>query len=118
MANRRLQLEIERLHESPSQYYSLSVDPNNILNWSANIHCLPIKGLKKTYDIEIEIICPHNYPFYPPSVKFLKPVKHACINKIGILSPDLLGGEWSPAFTLSSLMLVIVSLLTDNKQTF
>ena len=118
MANRRLQLEIDRLPENISQYYSLSVDPNNILNWSANIHCLPIKNLRKTYDIDIDIICPYNYPFNAPLIKFLKPVNHPCVSRDGILSPDLLGTEWSPAYTLSSLMLMIVSLLTDNRDTY
>ena len=117
MANIRLQREIASLPQNICQYYSLHVDPNNILNWSANIHCLPIKGIRKAYNIEVEITCPQTYPFHPPVIKFLKKLDHPCVDKnTGQLK--IPHNSWTPTFTIGSIMHLVVSLLTDNKETY
>ena len=113
----RIQREIRQMKEDShiSPYYSLSHDPNNFYIWSANIHCLPdLRHQGKDYNLEI--LCPPDYPFKPPIVKFLDPVECMCVsNATGLLRLDILNKEWTPGFSLSSLMLSICSILTDNE---
>lgn len=113
----RIQREIKQMdadsHISP--YYSLSHDPNNLYIWSANIHCLPdIRHEGKNYNLEI--LCPPDYPFKPPIVKFLDPVNCPCVsNATGLFKIDILTKGWSPGLTLRGIMLSICSVLTDNE---
>jgi len=114
---RRMQREILSMQNDMdvSPYYSLAHDPDNPYIWSANIHCLPdIRHDGKNYNLEI--LCPPEYPFKPPIVKFLDPVECACVSKAtGLFKIDILTKEWSPSLTLTTIMLTICSVLTDNE---
>lgn len=121
--NRRLQKEIKDYNSqdatySTSNYYSLSYDSNNLLNWSANIHCIPVKW-HEGKDYNLEITLPDNYPFSPPTVRFLNNVNCLCVSReTGIISLDILNtgqrGNWSPAFTIAGIIVSIISVLTDE----
>eukprot|EP00300_Choanocystis_sp_HF-7_P005542 c14135_g1_i2.p1 GENE.c14135_g1_i2~~c14135_g1_i2.p1 ORF type:complete len:134 (+),score=26.64 c14135_g1_i2:605-1006(+) len=54
---------------------------------------------------------PVDYPFKPPRVKFITPMYHCNVNKDGGLCLDILKDHWSPALTISKVMLSIQSLL-------
>jgi len=85
----------------------------DLLKWEATIQNLDDPRHRgKKYRLLIEI--PMNYPFVPPLVRFIDKVKCENVYPNGELCLDILKGEWSPAFTLWTLLESIASVLTDK----
>ena len=112
MNNRRLLRETQSIRHYQTDYFTAKYRTDNYFIWDVTIttNSDSIYGHTK-HVLEIEV--PHNYPFAPPVARFVSPIKNDCINNNGVIDLDILGGAWSPAYSIGSIIIAITSFLND-----
>lgn len=110
---RRLNQEITELQSNPVTNCSAGPAKSDITHWKATIfgpEGTPYHGGVFNLDVKF----PSDYPFKPPKIYFTTPIYHCNINRQGGICLDILKDSgWSPALTISKVLLSICSLLAD-----
>eukprot|EP01026_Neomeris_dumetosa_P049729 TRINITY_DN4352_c0_g2_i1.p2 TRINITY_DN4352_c0_g2~~TRINITY_DN4352_c0_g2_i1.p2 ORF type:complete len:150 (+),score=4.59 TRINITY_DN4352_c0_g2_i1:86-535(+) len=113
MAQKRIQKELKDLqNDPPTQCSAGPQSQDDIFKWSATIMGPPESPYAGGVFM-VQIQFPPDYPFKPPKVNFMTKVYHPNINSNGSICLDILKEQWSPALTISKVLLSICSLLTD-----
>ena len=110
---RRIQNEYKEMAAAPPSNCSAGpIDENNIYEWRATIigpEDTPYFG----GIFNLKITFPTDYPFKSPKVMFTTKIYHCNINSSGSICLDILKDQWSPALTISKVLLSICSMLSD-----
>ncbi len=113
MALKRITKELNDIHKDPPTNCSAGpVSQEDMFSWSATIMGpgdSPYQG--GVFFLSIKF--PSDYPFKPPKITFQTRIYHPNINSNGSICLDILKDQWSPALTISKVLLSISSLLTD-----
>ena len=113
MALKRITKELNDIQKDPPTNCSAGpVYQNDMFNWSATIMG-PSDSSYQGGVFFLTIKFPSDYPFKPPKVSFTTRIYHPNINANGAICLDILKDQWSPALTISKVLLSISSLLTD-----
>ncbi|KAH9603722.1 hypothetical protein KSS87_007078 [Heliosperma pusillum] len=113
MASKRVLKELKDLQNDHS-VTSISAGPvgEDIFYWEGTILGPPDSPYAGGV-FRLNIKFPRDYPFKPPKIAFTTKVFHPSITRDGLIWLDTLYDLWSPAFTISKMLLSICSLLTD-----
>ncbi|OQV24632.1 Ubiquitin-conjugating enzyme E2-24 kDa [Hypsibius exemplaris] len=109
---KRLQKELSDITMDPPPNCSAGPKGDNLYEWVSTILGPP----GSVYEGGIFFLDIHfspDYPFKPPKVVFKTRIYHCNINSQGTICLDILKDNWSPALTISKVLLSICSLLTD-----
>ena len=112
MALRRINKELKEFIDAPPENCSAGPKNDDLFNWTASI-IGPVNSPFQGGIFNLSIHFPTDYPFKPPKVNFDTKIYHPNISKNGSICLDILKDSWSPALTISKLLLSICSLLTD-----
>ncbi|KAI3769095.1 hypothetical protein L6452_00192 [Arctium lappa] len=112
MASKRIQKELKDLQKDPPASCSAGPVSEDMFQWQATIMG-PSESPFAGGVFLVSINFPPDYPFKPPKVSFRTKVFHPNINSNGSICLDILKEQWSPALTISKVLLSICSLLTD-----
>jgi|TARA_B100001142_G_scaffold303888_1_gene331549 ubiquitin-conjugating enzyme E2 D/E len=109
---KRIQKELAEISLEPPTNCSAGPKGDNLYEWVSSIMGpggSPYAGGVFFLDIHF----PTDYPFKPPKVTFRTRIYHCNVNSSGQICLDILKDQWSPALTISKVLLSICSLLTD-----
>uniref|UniRef100_K3Z951 E2 ubiquitin-conjugating enzyme n=4 Tax=Paniceae TaxID=147428 RepID=K3Z951_SETIT len=112
MASKRILKELKDLQKDPPTSCSAGPVGEDMFHWQATIMG-PSDSPYAGGVFLVSIHFPPDYPFKPPKVAFKTKVFHPNINSNGSICLDILKEQWSPALTVSKVLLSICSLLTD-----
>lgn len=109
---KRLQKEIKEIENDDSCNFSVGFKDdtaNNILVVFNGPYETPYEdGMFK-----LLINIPDNYPYEPPKVEFKTKIFHPNIYENGNVCVSILDTDWKPIMTLKSVILSLISLLSD-----
>jgi len=112
MALKRIQKELQDLGRDPPAQCSAGPVGEDLFHWQATIMGPPESPYQGGVFF-LTIHFPTDYPFKPPKVAFTTRIYHPNINSNGSICLDILRAQWSPALTISKVLLSICSLLCD-----
>ena len=113
MAAKRILKEIRDLDSSPHDEFAAGPNSqDDLFRWTATLN-----GPKGTpYEggaFYIDIKFPPEYPFKPPRMQFITKIYHPNVDYQGSMSIDILCEKWSPALTISKVLLSISIMVTS-----
>ncbi|XP_021046571.1 ubiquitin-conjugating enzyme E2 D1-like [Mus pahari] len=112
MALKRIQKELSDLQRDPPAHCSAGPVGDDLFYWQATIMGPP----DSTYQGGVFFLTVHfptDYPFKPPKIAFTTKIYHPNTKSNGGICLDILRSQWSPALTVSKVLLSICSLLCD-----
>jgi ubiquitin-conjugating enzyme E2 D/E len=114
MSLRRIQRELMDIQADPPANCSAGPEGNgeDLYRWEGVIFG-PADSPYAGGVFKLKILFPMDYPFKCPTCTFITKIYHPNINSAGIICLDILKQNWSPALTVSKILLSICSLLCD-----
>jgi ubiquitin-protein ligase len=107
---KRITKEIQDLISDPHPSFSVFPNESDVMFWNVFMNgpeTTPYEG--GLFHLYVKF--PSDYPFKPPSVRFVTPVYHCNINSNGTICLSVLRDSWSPALTMRKIFDSLYGLL-------
>ena len=112
--HKRLIKELEILENSPPPNLKLIYKSPQLDIIHISILCNSQIYNNETYTVRLRLV---NYPFSPPITTFINPVPiHPHVYSNGHICMSLLTTDWTPALTVSGLVLSLLSMLNSSTE--
>ena len=112
-ALKRIQKELDDFNkDTPTNFFAGPINKNDMFHWQGGF----IGPGDSPYEGGVFILnihFPTDYPFKPPKCTFITRVYHTNINRDGHICLDILSDQWSPALTISKVLISISTFLAD-----
>lgn len=112
MSLRRLQKEFSDITKDPPANCSAGPVGEDLFHWTGTIMG-PTETPYQGGVFHLDIWYGADYPFKAPKVNFTTKIYHPNIDSSGNICLDILKNNWSPALTISKVLLSICSLLNE-----
>ena len=112
MATKRIRKELMEFRKDPPGNCSAGPVGDDIFHWQATIMG-PTETPYAGGLFFLNIHFPADYPFKPPKINFKTKIYHCNISSSGSICLDILKDRWSPALTITKVLLSICSLFSD-----
>ena len=110
---RRIQNELKEMNSNPPSNCSAGpISEDNLYSWRATIMG-PQNTPYHNGVFYLKIDFSEDYPFRPPKIMFTTKIYHCNINSTGGICLDILKDQWSPALSISKVLISICSMLDD-----
>ena len=109
---RRLTKELQEIRKDPPLNISAGPINDNLFEWEA-VLLGPTETPYEGGIFNLKILFPADYPFKSPKITFETKIYHPNINSNGSICLDILKDQWSPALSITKVLLSICSLLSD-----
>jgi ubiquitin-protein ligase len=113
---KRIRNETNKLQSSAKEYGKMFVIrmkddmDDNMFQWRATIYGPP-NTFYKSYEFDIDLSLPENYPKSPIAVKFVTPIQHVNVNNTGDVCLNILKDGWKSYMDISLVLLSLIDLL-------
>ncbi|KAI3413961.1 Ubiquitin-conjugating enzyme E2 R2 [Globodera pallida] len=120
-AIRALQMELRSLQSQPVEGFTVTCDDDNMFKWTVGIFGPPGTLYQGGY-FKAHLKFPTNYPYSPPTMRFIHSVWHPNVYEngdtcISILHPPVddphSGERWNPTQSVRTVLLSVISLLNE-----
>ncbi|XP_077213093.1 ubiquitin-conjugating enzyme family protein [Tasmannia lanceolata] len=111
-SGKRIQKEMLEFNSDPPADCSAGPKGDNLYQWVSTILGPPGSPYEGGVFF-LDITFPSDYPFKPPKVVFKTRIYHCNVDSAGNVSLDILKDNWSPASTISKVLLAIRSIFTN-----
>lgn len=109
----RINKELKDIINDPPSNCTAGPTNDSIYQWVATISG-PKDSVYENGIFTLDIFFPISYPFVPPRINFRTKIWHPNISHTsGAICLDILANQWSPALTISKVLISICSMLTD-----
>ena len=108
MLARRLNREIQDIHNSVNDSVFLFPRNNDMSTWDVTMK------LSDAKNIRLRVTLPDNYPLKPPTIRIISRLQHPFVCENGKICTDILGPTWSPALTVEAVMRGVLSTLKET----
>ncbi|KNA22685.1 hypothetical protein SOVF_032030 isoform A [Spinacia oleracea] len=111
-SGKRIQKELKELDSHPPPLSSAGPIADSLNHWLATFLGPPGTPYEGGIFF-LDILFPNEYPFKPPKVMFKTRIYHCNVDSSGNVNLDILKDGWSPALTISKVLLAIRSIFLN-----